>query len=69
MHKLQDYPWSQHAGATVMDVGGGLGGILAALLGRHPGMQGILFDRWGCCCALLLPPSLLGQHPGIGTYC
>ncbi|KAI7845081.1 hypothetical protein COHA_001446 [Chlorella ohadii] len=42
---LQDYPWSRHASCTVMDVGGGLGGILAALLARHTGMQGILFDR------------------------
>lgn len=41
----QDYPWSSHASATVMDVGGGLGGILAALLERHPSMSGILFDR------------------------
>lgn len=41
----QDYPWSTHAGATVMDVGGGLGGILAVLLERHPSMSGILFDR------------------------
>jgi hypothetical protein len=29
---------------TVVDVGGGRGAFLAALLGRHPGMRGVLFD-------------------------
>ncbi len=27
------------------DVGGGHGGLLAAILGRYPAMQGVLFDR------------------------
>jgi O-methyltransferase domain/Dimerisation domain len=31
--------------ATVVDVGGGRGALLAALLARHPAMQGILFDQ------------------------
>lgn len=44
-HTLQGYDWSQHAGATVADVGGSAGGILGALLGKYPGMRGILFDR------------------------
>lgn len=30
---------------TVVDVGGGYGTLLAAVLQRHPGMQGILFDQ------------------------
>jgi hypothetical protein len=29
---------------TIVDVGGGRGAFLAALLGRHPGMRGVLFD-------------------------
>lgn len=30
---------------TVVDVGGGNGSLLAALLPRHPGLRGIVFDR------------------------
>lgn len=30
---------------TVVDVGGGYGALLAAVLQRHPDMQGVLFDR------------------------
>jgi hypothetical protein len=30
---------------TVVDVGGGNGALLAALLGHYPGMRGILFDQ------------------------
>lgn len=41
----QDYPWAQHANQTLADVGGGLGGILAAVLTKEPSMRGILFDR------------------------
>ena len=29
---------------TIMDVGGGLGGLIASILERNPGMRGILFD-------------------------
>lgn len=42
---LREYDWSQHGNATVEDVGGGVGGVLAALLAQHPGMRGILFER------------------------
>jgi len=31
--------------ATVVDVGGGRGALLTALLEAHPGMRGVLFDR------------------------
>ncbi len=31
--------------ATVVDVGGGNGALLSALLGAHPAMRGILFDQ------------------------
>ena len=41
----QKYDWSQHASATVADVGGSTGGLLSALLRAFPGMRGILFDR------------------------
>jgi hypothetical protein len=30
---------------TIVDVGGGNGALLAAILGRNPGMRGILFDQ------------------------
>ncbi|GHE84201.1 methyltransferase [Streptomyces longispororuber] len=30
---------------TVVDVGGGQGGLLAAVLRRHPGLTGVLFDQ------------------------
>jgi hypothetical protein len=30
---------------TVVDVGGGRGGLLAAILARHPAVRGVLFDR------------------------
>jgi hypothetical protein len=31
--------------ATVVDVGGGRGGLLAAILARWPGLRGVLFDQ------------------------
>jgi hypothetical protein len=30
---------------TIVDVGGGHGALLAAVLARHPGVQGVLFDQ------------------------
>jgi hypothetical protein len=42
---LQGYDWSQHADATIADIGGSAGGMLGALLSEHRGMRGILFDR------------------------
>jgi hypothetical protein len=30
---------------VVMDIGGGAGGLLHALLARHPALEGVLFDR------------------------
>ncbi|WP_367127457.1 methyltransferase [Saccharothrix sp. HUAS TT1] len=32
-------------GATVVDVGGGHGGLLLAVLREHPGLRGVLFDQ------------------------
>jgi hypothetical protein len=40
---------------TVVDVGGGFGGLLLAILRSHPGLRGILFDR---------PQALAGHHLG-----
>ena len=40
---LESYDFSRFR--TVVDVGGGRGALLAALLGAHPGLQGVLFDR------------------------
>lgn len=45
-HAQQEYDWCQHGGATVADIGGGMGHILANLLRQHPGMRGILYDRY-----------------------
>lgn len=37
--------WDFGGTGTVVDVGGGRGHLLAVLLGAHPGLRGILFDR------------------------
>jgi hypothetical protein len=37
------YDWT--GVTTVVDVGGGAGALLAAILGNNPGVRGILFDR------------------------
>lgn len=39
---------------TVADIGGGFGGLLAALLQAHPHLQGVLFDR---------PETVAGAEP------
>jgi len=36
------HDWSRYG--TVVDVGGGTGPLLAAILGRHPGVRGVLFE-------------------------
>jgi O-methyltransferase/methyltransferase family protein len=42
---------------TVVDVGGGHGGLLAALLARHPGVRGVVFDQ---------PEVVAGLEPPAG---
>ncbi|MEU1783245.1 methyltransferase [Streptomyces abikoensis] len=37
------YPFPDHG--TVVDVGGGRGGLLRSVLLRHPGLSGVLFDQ------------------------
>jgi hypothetical protein len=67
------------AAAKVVDVGGGNGGLLAAILGRHPGTTGILADReWvvaaaaavfgplGARCAVV-PTDFFAAVPGGGN--
>lgn len=44
---------------TVADVGGGRGGLLAALLQAHPGISGILFD---------LPETLIGAKKFLRSH-
>ncbi|MFG3280865.1 methyltransferase [Streptomyces sp. NPDC048111] len=44
------YPFPDHG--TVVDVGGGRGGFLRAVLTREPGLDGVLFDR----------PDTVGDH-------
>ena len=41
---LADYPWEQVDEMTVLDVGGGGGGLIASLLRKHQRMQGSVFD-------------------------
>ncbi|MBM4196232.1 MAG: SAM-dependent methyltransferase [Gammaproteobacteria bacterium] len=36
--RFADFPW-------IVDVGGGLGGLLAAILETHPGVHGVLFEQ------------------------
>ena len=42
LERLESVQW--RGDETVVDVGGGNGSLLAALLDRHPGMRGIVFD-------------------------
>jgi DNA-binding Lrp family transcriptional regulator len=42
IERLTSLDW--HGDETVVDVGGGNGSLLAALLSRKPGLQGIVFD-------------------------
>ncbi|OKI07330.1 SAM-dependent methyltransferase [Streptomyces sp. CB02923] len=44
---------------TVVDVAGGRGGLLRAVLGRSPGLTGVLFDRPGTVAAHLLDTAEL----------
>jgi hypothetical protein len=41
---VNDYPWSSKC-STVVDVGGGRGSLLAAIMAQHQGVKGILFDQ------------------------
>lgn len=40
----QDYPWHEVADATILDLGGGSGGLIAILLRAHPTLRGGIFD-------------------------
>jgi hypothetical protein len=42
LDRLASIPW--RGDETVVDVGGGSGSLLVALLGRQPGLRGIVFD-------------------------
>lgn len=41
---LEDYPWTEVAHKTVIDVGGGGGGFITSLLSRFPTMKGGIYD-------------------------
>ena len=41
---LHDFPWSRYANATVVDVGGGIGHVTAAVLSANPSFNGVVFD-------------------------
>ncbi|MEV6976025.1 methyltransferase [Kitasatospora sp. NPDC093806] len=51
-----DFP----ASGTVVDVGGGHGGLLLEVLLRNPGLGGVLYDR-----AHVLAGNRLAAHPGV----
>jgi hypothetical protein len=53
---LEGYDWSPLR--RVVDVGGGSGRFLAALLPRHPPMRGVLFDQ---------PSGLAGSEEVLGS--
>jgi hypothetical protein len=54
LDRLERLEWRD--GEVVVDVGGGNGSLLAALLERHPGLRGVVFD---------LPEAVRGKH-GLG---
>jgi hypothetical protein len=49
--RVADLPWNDE---TVVDVGGGTGGMLFELVRRNPGLRGVLFD---------LPEVVAGVEP------
>jgi hypothetical protein len=52
-----NYPWSNFD--CVVDVAGGVGGFLADILGRHPQLQGVLFDQ----------PAQIQRAQAVGNNC
>lgn len=54
---VQDYPWAGRC-RTILDIGGGRGSFLAAVLAAAPAVRGVLFDLPQ---VSLPPPS---QSPG-----
>jgi hypothetical protein len=41
---LEDYPWHEVTDGTILDLGGGSGGLIASLLRRYPNMKGAVLD-------------------------
>jgi hypothetical protein len=41
---VHDYPWNEVASNTILDIGGGGGGLVASLLRAYPDMTGGVFD-------------------------
>lgn len=41
---VQDYPWEEVSHETVLDIGGGGGGLIALLLRANPNMRGAIYD-------------------------
>jgi hypothetical protein len=48
-----EYDWSQHAGGTIVDVGGSHGAIASLILDRHPDLKVVVQDR----------PEVIAQAP------
>ncbi len=60
--------WTFGAGDVVVDVAGGQGGLLAAVLHQHPGVRGVLFDQPQVVAApeALRDPRLAGRWQSLG---
>jgi hypothetical protein len=57
LERLDSVGW--HGDETIVDVGGGNGSLLLALLDRHPGLRGIVFDL----------PETARDEPAFGERC
>ena len=57
------YDFSQFG--TIVDVGGGGGALLAAILGRHPGVRAVLFDLPH----MVADARLFIEEAGFGARC
>lgn len=60
---LEDYPWHEVAGTTILDLGGGSGGLVALLLRGLPAMKGGVFDL-----AKGIEQARMNFHGEVGEY-
>jgi hypothetical protein len=52
---------------TVVDVGGGRGALLGAVLSRHPGVRGVLVDQPAVIAGAELPPDIAGRCESVAA--
>jgi hypothetical protein len=58
------YDFGRHR--TVVDVGGGRGALLSAVLARHPGVRGVLVDQPAVVAAAELPTEIAQRCEAVG---